>query len=206
MLFSRSLFFANAVGDVKIDDNIAQNNNDQKIFQFTSGENYTLNISTQSLDITSNVHKTYNNEGGDKFRDIIKFTLDSFFELNTIPYIQRIGLRYDDICPLPEINDNVEFSKYYNTSFPLQRFDIHKSQGMNFSITTEIEDKYFLTFVENYISNNQGKLYSFTFDGFALNKKVEEYLTITDKLHDIIVAEWEKSIKNPVYDIMNTPK
>ena len=41
------------------------------------------------------------------------------------------------------------------------------------------------------------------FDGFAVNiENVSEYLTITDKLHEIISDAYKSVIKSPVYEYM----
>jgi hypothetical protein len=43
-------------------------------------------------------------------------------------------------------------------------------------------------------------------DSFAVKVNATEYLSVTDQLHDLIVAEYEASIKEPVYAHMRKPK
>jgi hypothetical protein len=48
-----------------------------------------------------------------------------------------------------------------------------------------------------------GKL-TLDFDAFKLNVKTEDYLTVTDDLHEFISEEYEKTIKQPVIDYMKS--
>ena len=60
-------------------------------------------MQSNSLDITSGYHKTYNHEGVEKFRDIIELAVGKFFKVISLPIINRIGLRYVDECPIPSM-------------------------------------------------------------------------------------------------------
>ena len=67
--------------------------NAPKIWQFKSPKGYALNVMGDSLDITSEFHKTYNNQASDnRFRDIIELVVNSFFEVMGVPTVKRIGL------------------------------------------------------------------------------------------------------------------
>ena len=91
----------------------------QKIWAFKSTKNVQLNVLSDSLDIASEHHKTYNNpESTEKFRDVIESVLGSFLKIVNIPIINRIGLRYIDECPMPHNKDNESFKKFYNSAFP----------------------------------------------------------------------------------------
>ena len=108
-------------GEANSSDNLTP---DAKIWQFNRGKEYTLNVLTDTIDITSKVHKTYDNEGSkDKFRDIIEFTVETFFKIISIPYIERIGLRYIDECPIPD-GDEKGFASYYKTTIPFSKQDL----------------------------------------------------------------------------------
>lgn len=102
----KQLLFADIGPQTKIEDIKMEESQGTKIWQFKSGKNYSLNILTDSLDITSEYHKTYNLEGADKFRDIIAYVLDIFFDIIPIPNIKRIGLRYIDECPVPSMDNS----------------------------------------------------------------------------------------------------
>lgn len=172
----------------------------RKIWQFKSNKNFQLNVLNDSLGITSQYHKTYNSEGGEKFRDVIKFVLDHFFKVTSIPIINRIGLRYIDECPIPS-KDNETFRSYYHSVFPLDRFNLADSDEMLFRTVTKKGDFYLIYFESLQKSENKYKLV-LDFDGFATNIRPENCLKIADELHTIILEEYEKTIKEPVYQYM----
>jgi uncharacterized protein (TIGR04255 family) len=176
-----------------------------KIWSFESKHNCRLNILSDSLDISSKFHKTYNNESSDnKFRDVINFVLTNFFEIIKIPTIKRIGLRYVDECPIPKKNTEL-FEKYYNTTFPLKRFKLEDSTAMQFSTVTK-KGKHKLRFIEQLVrSSNKYKLI-LDFDSFSEDLKSEDCLKTTDTLHKIISKEYEKSLREPVFEHMRNKR
>lgn len=178
----------------------------KKIWKFTTESGVELSVQVDSLDITSKLHKTYNNpKSKERFRDIIKFALDNFFDVTQIPKINRIGLRYIDECPVPS-RGNVSFRKYYNTSLPIKRFPLKNAINMSFTACVK-KGKYFLTFRESLIEKENGKFeLILDFDGYAKAIKASDYLSITDNLHDLIVDEYKASIKEPVYRYMRQNK
>lgn len=175
----------------------------QKIWSFESPKKTKLNILSDSMDISSEFHKTYNNPASaSKFRDVIDFVLNHFFEVTQIPIVKRIGLRYIDECPIPK-KDTKVFKEYYKTTFPLGRFKLEDATEMNFSTVVK-RGKYNLRFVEKTVPlGNKYKLI-LDFDGFGVNIQSRNCLKVTDDLHDLILKEYEKSIKAPVYQHMRT--
>lgn len=171
-----------------------------KIWQFRSPNNFKLNILTNSLDIVSEYHKTYSNEGGEKFREIISYTLDNFFKIFSIPILKRVGLRYIDHCPMPSRNTS-EFLAYYNSSFPLKKFNLKDAEIMEFKTIVK-RNGCFLGYREFLKTEKDQEILILDFDGFAENIKSEKCLNITDKLHEIISNEYENTIKNPVFKYM----
>lgn len=206
LLFRRQLIIADLWPKGKI-ENIPgdlDKEGGKKIWQFKSNKNFELNVLSDSLDINSNYHKTYNLEGGEKFREIVKFVLDNFFEVTKIPIINRIGLRYIDECPIPS-KDSTTFKSYYDSIFPLERFDLADANEMDFK-TMIRKGKYYLRYAESLKKiGNKYKLI-LDFDGFAENINSKDYLMVTDKLHMIISEEYEKTIKEPVYQYMRQKK
>ncbi len=172
----------------------------KKIWQFKSNKNYKLNVLNSSLNITSEYHKTYNLEDGHKFRDIIKFVLDNLFEITLIPIINRIGLRYIDECPV-SAKDNSTFRSYYNSTFPLDRFNLAEANEMDFKTVIK-KGKYYLRYIESLKKIGGDYKLILDFDGFAENINSENYLSVTDDLHVIILEEFEATIKEPVYQYM----
>jgi len=205
LLYRRRLVFADIGPKGKLEE-IPGSSDEfvKKIWQFRSEKKYELNVSSNSLDITSEYHKTYNLDGADKFRDIIDFVLRKFFEVVSIPIINRIGLRYIDECPLPS-KDNKTFRSYYNSVFPIERFRIEDAREMLFRVVTQ-KGKFYLNYMES-LRKVKGKYkLILDFDGYTTKIRSENCLKITDKLHDLIQREYEKTIKEPVYEYMRTGK
>jgi uncharacterized protein (TIGR04255 family) len=173
------------------------------IWNFESPKKTKLNILSDSMDISSEFHKTYNSPtSADKFREVIDFVLNHFFEATKIPIVKRIGLRYVDECPIPK-KDTKIFKEYYKTTFPLGRFKLEDATDMQFSTVVK-RGKYNLRFVEKLVRlGNKYKLI-LDFDGFGTNIKSSNCLKVTDALHDLILKEYKKSLKEPVYKYMRT--
>lgn len=172
----------------------------RKVWQFKSDKDFQLNILSDSLDITSQYHKTYNLEGGDKFRDIIEYVLDRFLKITSIPIINRIGLRYIDECPLPS-KDNDTYRSYYDSAFPLDRFDLSDATEMDFKTVIK-RGEYYLRYIESLQKTGDKYKLILDFDGFAVNISSKDYLKVTDDLHTMISDEYESTIKEPVYEYM----
>ena len=204
LLIRRQVVFADLGSKVEAQDiqnglNLEEDGG-RKIWQFQSEKNVQLNVLSNSLDITSTYHKTYNLEGSEKFREIIQFVVDRFLKITSIPMINRIGLRYIDECPIPK-KDNQTYRSYYNTAFPLERFNLAHAHEMDFKTVVK-RGKYFLRFIESLQNTNEDYTLVLDFDGFALNISSKDYLTVTDDLHEIISAEFENTIREPVYAYM----
>lgn len=205
LILQKNFLLTDVGSEHKIEDIAKQADQESctKIWQFKSEKNFHLNVTSNSLNIVSKHHKTYNLEGGDKFRDIIKFVLDPFLKITSIPSINRIGLRYINECPIPNKEDSA-FKSYYNTTFPLDRFTLTNVVAMEFKTVTKKND-YFIRYAEilaKKTKDDSDNILVLDFDGFANNIKSENYLTITDSLHTLISNEYEKSIKQPVIDYM----
>jgi len=174
----------------------------KKVWQFESDKGFQLNITSDSLDITSAYHKTYNldNGGSEKFRDFIEFVLENFFSVMEIPIATRIGLRYIDECPLFS-KDNETFKEYYNSILPIERFDIALAKEMDFKTLME-KDNCLLRYIESLQRVNDEDKLILDFDAFTGHTKSEQCLDVTDKLHEIISEEYKKTIKKPVIEYM----
>jgi uncharacterized protein (TIGR04255 family) len=177
----------------------------QKVWQFKSPNKYQLNIQSGSLDISSNYHKTYDLDGGNKFRDIIKLVMDNFLQTISLPTINRIGLRYVDECPIPS-KDTKVFKSWYNSVFPLGRFNLSDALEMDFKTCVK-RGNHYVRYIESVQKSPKGEdILILDFDGFTHGIEPKQYLTVTDKLHKTIDTEWRKTIKSPVIDYMRIPK
>lgn len=207
LLFRRQLILTNLGSKENPEDN-SQNNPEginAKIWQFRTNDDVNLNVLSDALDISSKSYKTYdNNKEEKKFRDIIKFVIDAFLEITSIPIINRIGLRYIDECPLFE-KTNLELNKSFNTSFNLNRFDISTADNMDF-ITDVNKDQYKLRYAESLVKVAEEYKIILDFDGFAENIESKDYITNLDNLHKIISDEFFATIKDPILDYMRKPK
>jgi uncharacterized protein (TIGR04255 family) len=173
----------------------------KKIWVFKSDKDYQFNVTSKSLSITSSFHKTYNLEGGNKFKDTIKFVIDNFLSTVAIPTFDRIGLRYIDECPLPS-KDNDTIKSYYNSAYPVERFNLANTEEMIFRTVEKKDDLNMIYMEELRKIGNDYKLI-LDFDGFALKVPANNYLEITDRLHDLISNLYEQTIKEPVYQYMH---
>jgi len=177
----------------------------KKLWIFKSKQQHEVNVSTNSLLIVSSDHKTYHNPSVEKkFRDVIGFVLSSFFQTISVPIIHRIGLRYTDECPLPS-KDNQTLSKFYNSTFPIERYPINDAQGVYFEITTKRKN-HNLIYKERMAKQNEQYIIFLDFDGFENEVFPKDCLKVTDELHEIIEEEYFKTIKDPVKNYMRTGK
>ncbi len=202
LLYRRQLLFADVGSDGKyslppseLDDGIGK-----KIWKFTSEDNYALSISTDSLSISSNYHKTYNREPGSSFRDIIVFVLDNFFNTVNVPLINRIGLRYIDECPIFE-KTNKDFKEWYNSVFPIKRFKISDADEMTFNARVKKGD-FYLRYIEALKKCDDAYTLIIDNDAYANKIKPADYIDVTDKLHDIISDAYDKTITEKLKQYM----
>ncbi|NQU88540.1 MAG: TIGR04255 family protein [Mariniphaga sp.] len=174
---------------------------DRKIWQFKNDENVQVNLYADSLSITSESHKTYSNTASEnRFRDIIEYVVGNLIDIVNIPVILRIGFRYLDEFPLMEKN-NENYLNHFNSAFNLERFDISEAGIMEIK-TNLSRGKYFFNYGEKVLKKDEQWTVFLDFDAFANNIKAEDFLTVTDELHDINVDEFKKVIKEPVYEYM----
>lgn len=178
----------------------------RKVWQFSSPERQCkLNVMTDSLDISSEFYKTYANESHpNKFRDVIEAVVKALLEVTQLPLILRLGLRYIDECPLPQKNNSV-IEEYYNTTFPLKRFDLSLADEMTFVTTVDKGDSCKVRYIESLQKGIEGEYkLMLDFDGFVENIEANNYLLVCDRLHQLISNEYETTIKAPVYSYMRT--
>ncbi|MCE5240552.1 TIGR04255 family protein [bacterium] len=175
----------------------------RKIWQFNSPKGYKLSVTTDSLAITSEHHKTYDKDDANRFRDVIQRVLTAFAGVAPVPEYARVGLRYVDHCPIME-KTNESFEAYYSTSFPLTRFSLADAEEMSFAAIVT-RGRHQLRYVEALRKDSDadsGFVLVLDFDGFAKDVPSGECLTVTDELHTLIDEAFSETIKQPVYDYM----
>ena len=176
-----------------------------KVWVFKSPNNYQMNILGNSLDITSQHHTTYDADAPDRFRDIIELAVSNFLEFVNVPMFTRIGLRYTDECPMPGQKTTEAFREFYDSSFPLDRFELENAKQMA-TIAVVEKKEYSLCYREQLIRVDDKWKLILDFDGFAENIPSDSYLAVTDKLHKIVSDEFQKTIREPVREYMREGK
>lgn len=172
-----------------------------KVWMFKSPNNYQMNILSNSLDITTQRHTTYGTGEVDGFRGIIELAVGNFLGVVTLPMFTRIGLRYINECPMPDEKTNEAFKKYYNSAFPLDRFNLSDAKEMG-TMALVKKDKHSMRYQERLQIKDDERKLILDFDCFAENVPAADYLSVTDELHRIISSEYHSVIKEPVKDYM----
>jgi len=188
---------------IEIPSDEMEKNASRKIWQFESRNKTILSIALNSLDISSEFYKTYKlgDDESKKFRHAIEYAVGNFLQIIKLPTINRIGLRYIDQCPLPH-KDNETLTSWYNSKFPLNKFNIADATSMTFRTIVK-RGGYNLGYVESLQQINGENKLVLDFDGFAMDIDASDYLAVTDDLHDMISKEYAATIREPVFDYMN---
>jgi uncharacterized protein (TIGR04255 family) len=210
LVYRKKLFSVNlgAGGDQSGESKpVIENIPPEKIWQFESNSGTKLNITTNSLDMSSISHKTYNSgeDNAKKFRYAIEQVLGVFIEEINLPTINRIGLRYIDHCPIIK-KDNKTFGEWYNSKLPLKDFEIADVETMAFRAIVKMGgcNLGYVETIARVPPDGEYKLI-LDFDSFAVDIMASEYLTTTDKLHVLISDEYAKTIRGeegPLYKLM----
>jgi len=200
LLFQQQLLFAHLGSDVRASESPPPNSTrpTEKIWRFQNqAKTITVNVQVSRLDVISTVHKTYRNSGSDqKFRDVLDRVVNAFLSLTALPRFQRLGLRYIDDCPLPDKSTHT-FNEYYDAAYPAGRFSIEDTKAYDF-IAVVHKEGVSLRYAESLADDNGKPKFTLDFDGFAENIEASKWLSITDRLHEVISNEYFKTIKEPV--------
>ena len=205
LLIRRSLLLTEGdqkrLAELSISDDESQK--DTKVWQFESEEGVTLGLTTSTLSLTSNSHKTYNLGDGKRFRDVIEFTCNEFLRLTGIPKILRLGLRYVNECPIFE-NTTASFKDSYDSTLPVDRFPIESVSEMHSQVVSE-QLPYRVRHIERIASDGSVRKLVLDFDAWAERVPSGGYLETTDALHEIIWNEFSRTIREPVLAHMRQP-
>ena len=174
-----------------------------RIWQFTSVRDVKLEITSCSLALVSESHKSYRLGTDYRFRDVIELVTNHFFEVTEIPIINRIGLRYIDECPVFE-NSSEEFRKCYNTVFPLDRFSIETAEAIDYKVIV-VGDGHKLRYIESLQGKGNDRKLILDFDAWSEDIESDTTLDVADRLHDAIRREFQTTIKEPILEYMRKP-
>jgi uncharacterized protein (TIGR04255 family) len=202
LLYRRHLMVADLGPGAKIDD-LKSEEQTGKVFQFTSATKYVLSVQSNSLDITSEYHKSYDMDGTKSFRHEIEFVLGNFFELFPLPFINRIGLRYIDHCPLSEFNNRALLDNY-DSALPVRRFSLQDCDEMMINVVVRKGD-YRLRYHEAVHTQEERKFLMLDFDAFAVDILPVRCLEVTDALHMLIWQEYCNTMGEAIREFMRQP-
>lgn len=171
----------------------------QKIWQFISPRGYMLEIASDHLAITSNMHKTYQGDDPDKFREVIEYCLAAFSKQVELSYVNRVGLRYIDECPFPT-KDTGTFNDSFHSAINTGRFPLEATEEYYFRSVKNVGEHKIL--YQEVMTSQKPGVIILDFDGFAARTEYPEILATTDELHKIVAAEFEASVKEPIIKYM----
>lgn len=206
LIIQKPIFLTNSgIKDNSDDKSNEDKESINKIWQFTSTNKCKLNVLSNSVDITSEFHKTYDNkQSADRFRDVIELVVSRFYKIMRIPIITRIGLRYVNQCPLPR-KDSTLFKSYYNSAFNLKTYPLENVSEMEF-VSVMKKGDYSLRHAESLTTTENETSFFLDFDASAESIKPDTYLPVVDNLHGLINKEFYSVIKTPVLEYMRTPR
>lgn len=204
----QNIIFADYGNNIKQEDllNLTNSEGSRKIWQFYSQDKkYNLNIQADSLDITSEFHKSYDNKKADtRFRDIIEFSVSKFISISRIPIINRIGLRYINECPINNLNSH-DYLEQYNSAFNHEKFKLEDTQEMVYKTVIHNED-ISIRYIESIQKTEEKNVLILDLDASSINIKSSEYLITSDKLHASIKELFLSTVKEPVIEYMRGNK
>jgi ribosomal protein L30E len=97
--------------------------------------------------------------------------------------------------------DNATIRAFYNSKFPLDKFETADAEIMAFRTIIK-KGKYYLGYVESLKQIGGENKLIIDFDAFATDIDASDYLATTDELHDIISGEYVATIREPIYEYM----
>ncbi len=176
----------------------------KRIWNFESDQGVKIEVTTDSLTLISEKHKSYNNpDAAYRFRDAISFACGKFLAIVRVPVIARIGLRYIDECPVPGTTSD-EFAEWYDSILPLIRFPLEQTVSANVAALVS-RDPYRLRYVESLRVEQENRVLTLDFDASGENIDSARVLEVADALHAIIESEFDRTIKEPVKRYMRQP-
>jgi uncharacterized protein (TIGR04255 family) len=206
LILRRSVMFMTAAEGTPPDlPKPAEDTPSDKIWQFRSASSgITLQVSRNNLSLTSQQHNSYHHGGENSFRGVIDRVVAHFTDMVKIPIALRVGLRYINECPIFERNTG-RFNECYNSILPVERFSLERLANADCIVVVngegcQIRHIESLRLVEN--NDNLG----LDMDAWMENVPSENVMASADKLHEVISAEFNSAIKQPILEFMRKPK
>lgn len=174
-----------------------------RVWQFESERGVKLEVTSNLLALVSTSHKSYRHGQEARFRDVIDSVTQHFYALTQLPVVNRIGLRYIDECPVLKASTE-GFREHYSTVFPLDRFPLEESVAMGYRVDVRRE-RHYLRYVESLQGEEKSRKLILDFDAWSENTEPSRTMEVTDQLHDIIWEEFQRTIKEPIWEYMRKP-
>lgn len=203
---TQEMFFkvpgANTEGLVK-----AENVSEPQLFwTFKNATGFELTVRPDSILLSSRQHESYNHSDATiRLREVAQHVFDSFFNLIRIPILTRIGMRYIDHCQLPPEDEMDKFNTWYHTTLQVDRFPINSAAELFYSATIERNNDLLLRFQEKLNTKQEDRYLLLDFDGYKENVPRQEYLSITDSIHNMISNEYDQIVLEPAREAMRRP-
>jgi uncharacterized protein (TIGR04255 family) len=173
----------------------------EKVWNFESETGVELHVKADSMDLSSTLHKTYNNQTEpNRFRDSIMLALDALIGVAPVPVFTRVGLRYIDDCPVPAF-ENAAYLEYYNSTLALDKFNLPDVEEMNHVVLLR-RGPHSIRIRELLRAKKDKPKLTLDFDAYSGNVEPRSCLALTDNLHDLVVAEYARILREPVFQIM----
>lgn len=199
LAYRKQIVFANLGPNAKREeiDSQIDNASSSKVWQFTS-EDAQIEITSNSLVVMSQKIKKYSSVDG--FREVAHFVVDKFFEIATIPTINRIGLRYINECPISTLTDT-DFRSKYNSVLPITRFSIADTSEALYRTVVKQRDLH-LIYLESLVKKDNNHYLLLDLDSFLNNIPSVNYLNKIDELHEAVRVQFFKTLKQPIIELM----
>ena len=165
-------------------------------------EGRTVKIKSNAIVLTFAKFNIY-----DEFESTFFEIVDKFIEILDIGYFSRLGLRYINHIPLNiDLPITNQLVNNFNCIISDDNLQAHNNLvGLNSVIRWSTEDNYTIN-LANQIGNDPiGKpIYVIDLDVYQSGVKVSpnDYKPITKKLHNLLIPEFHKNIKDPFKEVL----
>lgn len=173
-----------------------------KIWRFKNGPEVILDIQTDSMTLVTKRHTSYR-LAAEPLRDLLASAILSFLEVTGLPTITRLGLRYVDICPLPN-RDATTLSAWYAAVMCNHRFPLEDCDELMFRAAINRGNNK-LRYIESIGVRNDEPVVILDFDAWTGSLNAADIMNTTDALHDSILREFELTAREPLLTWMRTP-
>lgn len=174
-----------------------------KVWQFKSAAGVTLAVTSKSLSLHTEKHKSYD-LGDNPFRSTIASVVRHFFEVVNIPLVVRVGLRYIDEGPVFD-KTTEKFNECYDSLLPFARCPLEKAVTIDCAITLKSDDDHpDMRVIESFRTENGTDKFVLDYDAWAENVETANVMDTIDRLHSAISAEFFRTVKTPILEYMRT--